>query len=229
MSTFRKYPDRVIVDKDGNDVASTASQAFKIEVVTQTGDSAMDDTADATKVLVVGTDGAATAAVLPQREPFIFRVGATALTSGMVASGTRSAAATVTSAGTADQTEWGTEVVYEPYRGGKIDGIATGGVVSGQITIGMVTGASTADGKNTIRIRNKAGTLTTTLALTGAIGCTTAEIFKTYDIPHLFTTANFNAIPFGIAIGNQSNLAGTTVITRIMESSYIMGEFEPGT
>ena len=159
-------------------------------------------------------------------QAFIFRPAAAALADGMVASGTRSGGAIVAST-TNNTTVWGTEVVYEPMRSGKIDGIAASGVVSGQITIGMVTAAGTCVGKNTMRIRNKAGTLTTCLQLTGTVSCTTAEIFVTYDIPHLYTTANFNAIPFGIAIGNQTNQAGTVLSTRMMESSYIMGEFDP--
>ena len=83
--------------------------------------------------------------------------------------------------------------------------------------------------KLTVDIRNKAGTAVTMLALTGALAATTAEVFATYDIPHLLTVTNFNAIPFEIRHGNQSSLAGTAAITRIMESSYIQGEFEPGT
>lgn len=50
MANYRKYPDRVIVDKDGTDIASTASNAVMVEVRTQTGDTAMDDTLDAVKV-----------------------------------------------------------------------------------------------------------------------------------------------------------------------------------
>ncbi len=229
MSNFRKYPDRVIVDKDGIDVASTASNAFKIEVVTQTGDSAMDDTADAAKVISVGSDGAATSVVLQQREPFIFRPAATALASGMVASGTRSGGPALTGAGTADQTEYSGYVTYEPYRDGKIDGLASGGVISGQLTFGYKVAASTAAIKLTVDIRNKAGTAVTMLALTGTLAATTAEAFATYDIPHLLTVTNFNAVPFDVRHGNQSNLAGTAAVTRIMESSYIQGEFEPGT
>ena len=166
---------------------------------------------------------------LGQREPFIFRPGGTALASGMVASGTRSGAATIAAAGTANQTYWGTEVVYEPARAGKIDGLSTGGVVSGQLTVGVSTTAATATAKLTARIRNKGGTWTTALALTGTMSCTTAEIYRTYDIPYLYTTANFNAVPFGVAIGVESNEAGTATQARIMESSYIQAEFEPGT
>ncbi len=229
MANFRKYPDRVLVDKDGTDLASTASNALAIEVKTPDGGSAMDDTANAVKVLAVGGDGAETSTVLQQREPFIFRPAATALASGMVASGTRSSGAALTGAGTADQTEYESYVTYEPYRGGKIDGIAASGVISGQLTFGYKVAASTADIKLTVDIRNKAGTAVTMLALTGALAATTAEVFATYDIPHLLTVTNFNAIPFEIRHGNQSSLAGTAAITRIMESSYIQGEFEPGT
>jgi len=162
-----------------------------------------------------------------QREPFIFRPGqAAALLNSMVASGTRSGGATVTSAG-ANTTAWGTEVVYEPLRVGKIDGKTTGGVISGQITIGIKSSAVTPNGKLTIRIRNKDGTWTTILALTSGFALSGTEIFKTYDIPYLPTTADFNAVPFGIAIGVQSDSAANHAIARMMESSYIQAEFEP--
>lgn len=173
----------------------------------------------------VGTDSKLIPA---QREPFICRPAAAALANGMVASGTRSGGTTVTAGSAA--VEWGTEYVYEPLRAGKIDGISSGGVVNGQITVGLASVAATSDAKVTARIRNKDGTWTTVLALTGTIACTTAEIYRTYDIPYLKTTANFNAIPFGIAIGVQSNLAAATgSVARMMESSFIEGEFEPGT
>ena len=61
MANFRKYPDRVLVDRDGTDLASTASNALAIEVKTPDGGSAMDDTADAVKVLQVNATGAAIA------------------------------------------------------------------------------------------------------------------------------------------------------------------------
>ena len=166
---------------------------------------------------------------LGQREPFIYRPAATALASGMVASGTRSGGPALTGAGTANQTEWGSYVTYEPARAGKIDGLSAGGVISGQLTIGAKSAAATCDVKLTVDIRNKSGTAVTMLALTSAFACTTAEIFKTYDIPYLSTAANFNAVPFEVRHGNQSNEAGTAAVTRLMESSYIQGEFEPGT
>lgn len=167
--------------------------------------------------------------VIAQREPFIFRPGQAALASGMVASGTRSGGATVTSV-TANTTVWGTEVVYEPARAGKIDGKATGGVVSGQICIGIKASASTPNAKLTIRVRNKdGGTWVVPLALTGAFALTTAEIYKVYDMPHLLTVANLNAIPFGISIGVESDSSTNDAIARMMETSFIQGEFEPGT
>ena len=166
--------------------------------------------------------------VLPQREPFIFRPGQAVLASGMVASGTRTGGDTITSIG-ANSTTWGTEVVYEPKRAGKIDGLSSGGIISGQITIGIKSSASTPNAKLTVRIRNKNGTWTTILALTSAFALSTAEAYKTYDIPYLLTTADFNAVPFGVTIGVQSDSASNTAIARIMESSYIQGEFEPGT
>ncbi len=175
-----------------------------------------------------GTNWLPKTETLAQREPFLFRPGSAALASGAVASGTRSGGATVTSVG-ASTTTWGTEVVYQPKRAGKIDGLSSGGIVSGQLTIGIVSSAATPNGKLIARIRNKSGTWTTFLALTAAIALTTTEIFKTYDIPYLLSTANFNAVPFGVAIGVESDSASNTAIARMMESSFIQGEFEPGT
>ncbi len=166
---------------------------------------------------------------LPQREPFIFRPGSAAMASGVVASGTRSGGAALTGAGTADQTEWSPWVTYEPARGGKIDGLASGGVIAGQLTFGYKVGANTAAIKLTAEIRNKAGTAVVMMALTGTLSATTGEAFATYDLPQLLTVANMNAVPFEIRHGNRSNIAATAAITRVMESSYIQGEFEPGT
>lgn len=165
--------------------------------------------------------------VVGQREPFIFRPGSTALASGMVLSGTRSGGPTV--ATTAQNTTiYGTEVVYEPYRGGKIDGVAASGIVSGQITIGTIASAATVAAKLTARIRNKDGTNVDILALTGTFNVgATNEVFKTYDIPHLLTTVDFNQVPFGFQIGVRCDKASTVATSRIMESSYIQGEFEP--
>ena len=110
-----------------------------------------------------------------------------------------------------------------------MDGVSSGAVISGQLTFGYKTGAATALVKLTAEIRNKAGTAVVMMALTGTLSATTAEVFATYDLPHLLTVTNMNAVPFEIRHGNRSNLAGTAAVTRIMESSYIQGEFEPGT
>ena len=186
------------------------------------------------------TAGIATSArpIISQREPFIFRPGAQALSStstitGMVLSGVRTSGASTVTANSAT-TYWSPTVTYNPLRGGKIDGLAASGIVSGQITMGLlVTTAATADAKLTARIRNNGGTWTTCLFLSAtviAVGGTT-EVFKTYDIPYLYTTADFNAVPLDFAIGVQSDKAAASAIitARIMESSYIQGEFEPGT
>jgi len=209
---------RIVYGSDGTDV-----YAMKVD---SSGNQQIE--------LLAGTASIGNIGELPQREPFIFRPGSSALasssaTTGMVLSGVRSGGATVAST-SADTTVWGTEVVYEPARDGKIDGLTTGGIISGQLTIGTIAAAATCLAKHTARIRNKSGTTTTCLFLSGtvAVGATT-EVYTTYDIPYLQTTATFNAIPFGIAIGVQSNEAGTAAVARIMESSYIMGEFEPGT
>ena len=162
-----------------------------------------------------------------QREPFIFRPGAAAIENGMVASGTRSGTGVVTS-DAANTTVWGDSVVYEPLRKGRIDGRDTGGVIYGQLTIGIKSSAATPNGKLTARIRNKGGTWTTCLALTGTIVLSTSEQYLTYDIPYLLTTEEFNAVPFEIAIGVQSDSSTNKAIARIMESSWIAGEYEPG-
>lgn len=166
---------------------------------------------------------------LPQREPFIFRPGATALSGGMVEAGTRSSAATVTSGTIANSTYWGDWFSYSPARSGSIDGKATDGVIEGQITMGIKTSAGTGTAKLTFAIANTANTAspTTPLTLTSTITCTTVEIFKTYDIPYLLTDTAFNAVPFSVRMGVQTQQAGSSVVGRIMESSYIMGEFEP--
>ena len=181
-------------------------------------------------VLSGGTEGEL---VIAQREAFEFRPGQSALGSGAVAAGSRTSSGTITTGGTADSTYWGTDVVYQPARAGLIDGKSTNGIIWGQVTVGLKTGAATADAKVTARIKNgtttSSGTAATFLGLTAAIACTTAEIFRTYDLNYLQTDANFNAIPFSMAIGVQSNLAATTIIGRIMESSGIYGEFEAGT
>ncbi len=162
------------------------------------------------------------------KEAFVFRPGSAALLNGMVAAGTRSGGATVTS-GDANVTVWSTEVVYQPYRQGKVDGKATLGVIWGQLTIGIKSSAATPNAKVTARIRNKDGTVTVILALTGAFALSTTEIYKTYEIPYLQTTADFNRVPFGLQIGVQSDSASNNAIARIMESSWIAGEMEPGT
>src|SRR3990167_4810167 len=182
--------------------------------------------ADTARVKGTGTDGSAPAVVV-SKEEVIFYPGASAIANGMVASGSRAGAGTITTGGTADSTYWGPESIFAPLVRGKIDGVSTGGILSGQLTIGIKTGASTADTKVTARIRNNssaatadAGAWVTCLALSGtAIGCTTAEIYRTYDMPRLQTTGTINSVPFGVAIGVQSSLAGTTIIGRIMESS----------
>ena len=169
--------------------------------------------------------------VVAQREPFLAWLGPSALSGGMVAAGSITGSGTTVS-GAADTTVWGTTVTYAPLRSGQIDGLATGGVVYGSLTIGLkVAGtAGTIDAKVTARIKNNANTTwTTALTLTGVIGCTTAEVYKTYDIPALLTDANFNAIPFDFAIGHQSASAATTVNARIISTSFIIGDFEPNT
>ncbi len=195
---------------------------------------------DTARVQGTSPDGAAPA-IVSTKEGFIFYPGASALSStstitGMVLSGVRQGSATITSANAAS-TYWSSNITFAPIGRGKIDGLSTGGVITGQITVGLTAAAAaTCDAKVTARMRNNAGsTYTTCLFLSAtviAVGATAGvEIYKTYDINHLLTDANFNAVPFDFAIGVQSDKAAAScaVIGRVMESSYIMGEFEPGT
>ena len=183
--------------------------------------------------------GASAPAIISTKEELIFYPGASAITDGMVLSGSRTSAGTITTGATANQTYWGPESICAPLVRGKIDGVSTGGILSGQITMGLKTGAGTADAKVTARIRNNssassadAGAWVTCLTLSAAtIACTTAEIFKTYDMPRLKTTGTINSVPYGVAIGVQwsAGTAAASIIGRIMESSYIQGWVEPGT
>src|SRR3990167_8242651 len=162
-----------------------------------------------------------------QYEPFLFRPGNAALASGMVEAGTRSSAATVTSGTVANSTYPGSWITFAPFRSGKIDGLSSGGIVDGQITVGVKCGAGTGTAKLTLDIANTANTSapTTMLPLTGTITCTTAEIFKTYDMPYLACDTVMNSVPFSVRLGVQTQQGGSTIIGRIMESSYIEGLF----
>ena len=179
--------------------------------------------------VLADTAGLSGRQVISQREPFIFRPGAAALASGMVPSGTRSGAATITTGGTADSTYWGGWQTYQPLRSGRIDGKASGGIIEGQLTIGHKSAAGTVNIKVTARIANTANTSapTTMLAVTAATSVTTTETFTTYDIPYLACDTVMNSVPFSVAIGIQTAVAASAGIARIMESSVIMGEFEP--
>lgn len=167
--------------------------------------------------------------VIAQREPFLFRPGQSALANGAVAAGSRTSSGTITTGGTADSTYWGDWKTYAPLRAGQIDGLATGGIIDGQITIGHKSAAGTVNVKVTARIANTANTSapTTVLALSAATAVTTAETFSTFDLNYLQTDAVFNAVPFSIAIGIQTAVAASAGIARVMESSFLQGEFEP--
>jgi len=175
--------------------------------------------------------GSSITQVMAQREPFIFRPGQTALANGGVVAGSRTSSGTITTAASADVTCWGSWIQYAPVRAGKIDGLSTGGIISGQITIGHKSAAGTVNGKVTVRIANTANTAapTTVVALSAATSLTTAETFSTYDLNYLQTDSAFNAVPFSLALGVQTAVAASAAIGRIMESSYLQGEFEPGT
>ena len=179
--------------------------------------------------VIADTAGTSGRPIISQREPFIFRPGAAALDSGMVAAGTRSGAATITTGGTADSTYWGGWQTYQPLRSGRIDGKASGGIIEGQLTIGHKSAAGTVNIKVTARIANTANTSapTTMLAVSAATSVTTAETYTTYDIPYLACDTVMNSVPFSVAIGIQTAVAASAGIARIMESSFIQGEFEP--
>lgn len=176
-------------------------------------------------------------AIVSGKEELLFYPGSSGLASGMVATGTRTGSATTTSSGSAAVT-WGSEFIFAPATYGKIDGVSTGGILSGQITVGLKTSASTADCKEVaIRMRNNPTASTgdssswvTVLSYTATIACTTAEAFTTFDMPYLRTSASMNAVPYGLALGVQSNLASTNIIGRIMsETTYIHCLVVPGT
>lgn len=162
---------------------------------------------------------------------FLFRPGAAALASGMVLAGTRSYNPSVASTGgTASGTTcWSPDITYDPYQSGLIDGLSASGVICGQLTLGYIAAATTGNAKVTARIRNSGGTYTTFLGLTDAISASTTVGYKTYDIPYLKTTGNFNSVPFDMGIGVQSDASANSIELRLMESSYIIGQFVAGT
>lgn len=168
---------------------------------------------------------------LAQREPFIFRPGGTAMAGGMVAAGTRSGSAPKTSATIVNTTEYTQWENYTPQRAGKIDGKDSGGILQGQVTIGAKCSAGTGTAKLTVEMANTANTSTaaTVLTLTGTITITTAETFHTYDMPYLKTGSTINAVPFSVRAGAQHQQGSSSIVFRIMESSYVQGEMEPGT
>lgn len=194
--------------------------------------------ADTARVQGTNPDGS-TPAIVSVKEELIYYPGRSAVSGGMVLSGTRTGAGTITSSGSA-AIVYSVEDIFNPISRGKIDGVATGGDITGQITVGLATSASTADCTAVnFQIRNNptASTAASTatyawvaaLAYTTAIACTTAEIYKTFDIPHLKTSASINAIPFGSRFGVLSQFASTNIIGRVMESSYIQMFVEPST
>ncbi len=192
--------------------------------------------ADTSRVVGTNPDGSTPLAVSPAKEEFFYYPGQSAVASGMVLSGTRTGAATVTSSGSATVV-WGTETIFAPVGRGKIDGKSTGGVIDGQVTIGLTATASTLSCTNvSFRMRNNptaatadASAWVTALAYTTGIACTTAEVFNTFTINNLQTSASINAVPFGVAIGVLSQFASTNIIGRVMENSYIHGFIELAT
>jgi len=116
---------------------------------------------------------------------------------------------------------------YEPERSGKIDGKETDGILELAFTIGLKSSAGTPNAKYKIQARNKGGTWVDLFAIqTEAVS--TAEEEHTWS-GYFPTVANFNAIPFDLRLVVQSNSATNTVTGRVKNSSYVTGEFEPGT
>ena len=168
-------------------------------------------------------------------EEFEFRPGKMPLAgvagstlSGAVVSGTRTGAATTTSGTVASSTYWGSWIPFNHMRSGKIDGQTTGGILSGQVTVGLKVGAGTGTVAPTFQLANTANTAapTTVLALATTVTCSTAEAYASYDLNYLQTDAVMNSVPFSIRMGVQHGQAGSTAIFRIMESSRIIGKFE---
>ncbi len=156
------------------------------------------------------------------------------ITTGAVLTGVRTGSGTITSGTVANSTYWGTDVVFNDKWTGKVDGLSSGGILEGQLTIGAIASAATTAAKFTARI--KSGTSTTAgatifLGLSGtaiSLGATT-EIYTTYDLNYLKTDTVMNSVPFAMAIGVESSLAGTFTVGRIMESTTIRGKYVPGT
>ncbi len=174
--------------------------------------------------------------ILGQRISMVFYPGSTVLTNGAVATGTRSGAQTITTLATADVTVWGPESIFASKEIGKIDGVSTGGILSGQITIGIKSAAGTVNAKVSARIRNNpTGSAADTsawdvlVAQSSATATTTAETFVIYDIPHLKSNTAINSVPMGISLGMQTAVAASATIGRIMENSYFTFDIVPGT
>lgn len=161
---------------------------------------------------------------------FLFRPGAAALSAGMVAASTRSYSETASTTASATLV-WSSTVTFNPYQYGLIDGISAGGIVTGAITIGHIAASATPNAKFSVRVKNNSvSTWVTALTLTANVATASTLGYTTYEIPYLKTEANFNAIPFDVAIGVQSDGPSTQSIqARLMESSYIQGRFIPGT
>ena len=159
---------------------------------------------------------------------FIFRPGQSALSAGMVAASTRAYSETVSTTASAT-TVWSSTVTFNPYQPGLIDGLSAGGLINGVITLGYLSASATPGAKFTARMKNNSvSTWITTLALTASVTASIGVNYITYEIPYLKTEFGFNAVPFDVAIGVQSD-ASNSIQARLMESSYILGAYIPGT
>ena len=116
---------------------------------------------------------------------------------------------------------------YEPARSGKIDGKKTDGHLTISITIGLISSAGTPNAIYKVRARNKGGNWVDLFSYqTEAVSVTEEEHTWSGVFP---TVADFNSVPFDLQLVVRSSSATNKVKGRIKSSSYISGEFEPGT
>ncbi len=160
---------------------------------------------------------------------FMFRPGQTPVASGAVSAGARVFNANVaTTISVSGSTVWSSDISYAPYQSGLIDGLSTGGLVYGQIAVGLLSATSNPTAKVTMRMRNSGGSYDVILPL-NTVSTNSTVRYVTYDLPNLQTSSNFNRIPFAFGIGVQSDSSVNTITARVMDNSWIAGQFVPGT
>ena len=155
--------------------------------------------------------------------PFIFKPGQT---NTMVASGTAQYGVIITTV-TVNTLYYIDAVTFNAKRDGKFDQ----DVLSMQITIGVLSNAN-GNAQLVIQAKNNSQTnangYVNILPLTSAFAVTATEIEKTYECAAYIPVANFNEVPFDLRIGVQCTTANVVANARLKTSSYIMGEYEPG-